>query len=109
MFSVAEYEQITEDEFQIHLFIESTDPQMARMAMDLLKTENPTMQCLKVKVKEIENSVWYNQKKKYGKLENFRKEKFLKPSNSKIRSAGGLASFAEGETIRRNTSSSRRI
>ena len=31
LFSVAEYEQMSGDEFQIQLFIESADPQMARM------------------------------------------------------------------------------
>ena len=39
-------------------YIEIADPQMARIAMELLEKENPTIQRLKVKAKEIENSVW---------------------------------------------------
>ena len=35
LFSVAEYEQMSGDEFQIHMFIESADPQMAKMAKEL--------------------------------------------------------------------------
>ena len=67
LFSVVEYEQMSGYEFQIHLFIESANSQMAKTAMELLETENPTMQRLKVKVKEIENYVWYNQIKKIWK------------------------------------------
>ena len=74
---------MTGDEFQIHLFIESANFQMAKMATKLLETEKPTMQRLQVKVKEMENSIWYSQKKEYEKMTNFRKEKFCKPCNSK--------------------------
>ena len=71
------------NEFQIHLFIESADSQMAKMATELLETENPTMQRLKVKVKETKNSIWYRQKKEYRKMANFKKEKFCEPCNTK--------------------------
>ena len=74
---------MTGDEFQIHLFIESANSQMAKMATKLLETEKPTMQRLQVKVKEMENSIWYSQKKEYEKMTNLRKEKFCKPCNSK--------------------------
>ena len=50
-FSVAEYEDMTGDELQIHLFVESADSQNAKMATELLETENPTMQRLQVKSK----------------------------------------------------------
>ena len=40
---------------------------MARIAMDILEKENPTMRKLKVKVKETENGVLYSQKKIMGK------------------------------------------
>ena len=63
LFSVAEFEQMTGDESQIHVLIESADPQMARIALELLEKENSTIQRPKFKVKEIKNSVWYNQKK----------------------------------------------
>ena len=59
-FSVAEYDEMTGDEFQIHLFIESPDAHMQKLATELLGKENSTMQKLKVKVKETENALWYN-------------------------------------------------
>ena len=39
LFSVADYEYLSGDEFQIHLFIESADSQMAKMATELLETD----------------------------------------------------------------------
>ena len=63
LLSAAEFDQMTGDEMVIHLFKESADAQMARIAMDILEKENPTMRKLKVKVKETENGVLYSQKK----------------------------------------------
>ena len=73
--SVAELDSITGDEMGIHLFDECADNQMARLAMDLLAKENPTMQELKIKVKETENSIWSNNGKNYGKIVAYQKEK----------------------------------
>ena len=70
----------------IQLFVESADTLMARNAMELLEKENPSMQKLKVKVKETENSIWYSQKKEYGKVANFQKDKYCKPCKSKTQS-----------------------
>ena len=86
LYSVAEYNDMTGDEFQIHLFIELADTQMSKNSTELLGTENPTMQKLKVKVKETENASWYNHRKEYGKMANIRKEKYCKPCNSKTHS-----------------------
>ena len=82
LYSVAEYDKMTGDEFQIHLFIESGDSQLSKIATELLGKDNPTMYKLKIKVKETENSTWYSWKKEYGKMANLRKEKFCKPCNS---------------------------
>ena len=62
LLSAAEFDQMTGDEMVIHLFKESADAQMARIAMDILEKENPTMRKLKVKVKETENGVLYSKK-----------------------------------------------
>ena len=56
LLSVAEFDSMTGDEMVIPIFTESTDPHMARLVMDMPEKENPTMQSLKVKVKETENS-----------------------------------------------------
>ena len=45
-------------EFQIHLFLNSADAHMSKIATELLEKENPTMQQLKTKVKESENTTW---------------------------------------------------
>ena len=63
LFSVVEFEELTGDEYQIHLFFETAVPQMVKTAKELLEKDNPTMQKLKVKIKETENSVWFIQKK----------------------------------------------
>ena len=75
---MAKYEDLTGDEFQIHLFNESGDAHMQKIATELLGKENPIMQQLKIKVKESENATWYNQKRA-----KIRKEKFCKPFDSK--------------------------
>ena len=47
---------MTGDEMVINLFTKCTDSRI--LALDLLTKENPTMQELKIKVKETENSIW---------------------------------------------------
>ena len=56
LYSGAEYDDMTGDEFWIPLFIESADSHMQKIATVLLGTENPTMPKLKVKVKETKNA-----------------------------------------------------
>ena len=68
---------MTGDEFQIHMFIESAYSKMSKIATELLWTENPTMQKLKVKVKETEYSTWYSQKKEYRKMANLKKRSIV--------------------------------
>ena len=75
LYSVTGYDNVTGDEFQIHLFIELADSHMQKIATQLWGTDNPTMEKLKVKVKETENATWYNQKREYGKMANLRKDK----------------------------------
>ena len=54
LLSVVEFDSMTGDEMAIHLFDECAASQMSRIAIDLLAKENPTMQNLKIKVKETE-------------------------------------------------------
>ena len=84
LYSVAEYDDITGDKFQIHLFILSADSHMQKIATELLDIENPMMQQLKVK--ETENHTWYNQRREYRKMANLKKEKYCKPCNRKTHS-----------------------
>ena len=74
---------MTGDEMVIHLFAENADPPIARLAIDMLEKENPMMQSLKVKVKDKENSIWFNNGTNYGKSSTFQKEKYCKQCNSK--------------------------
>ena len=84
---MAEYDEMTGDEFQVHLFIESANAHMRKLATEVLGKENQTMQQLKVMVIETKNALWYNQKKDYGKMANVRKgNKFCKPCNNKMHS-----------------------
>ena len=83
---MAEYDDMTGEEFQIHLFIESANSHMQTVATELLGKENPTMQQLKVKEKETENATLYNQKREYGNMANMKKDKYCQQFNSKIHS-----------------------
>ena len=84
-YSVAEFEEMSGDEFQIHLFIREADAQMSRIATELLEKEKPTIHQLTTKIKETEAEVWYNQRKEFCTMANVKREvtKFCKPCNSK--------------------------
>ena len=58
---------------------------MSKIATEVSEKDTPTMYQLKTKVKETESSVWYGQRKEYGKMANVKKDssKFCKPCNSK--------------------------
>ena len=99
------------NEFQIHLFINSANAHISKIATELLEKENPTMQQLKTKVKETENATWYNQRKEYDKMANIKKDKFSKPCNSKTRfeaDCWGLVVTADIETIKQHIVKSKR-
>ena len=51
-YSVAEFEKMRGEELQIDLFIRDADPQMSKIATEILEKDTPTMQQLKTKVKE---------------------------------------------------------
>ena len=52
-----ELEQMTGEELMIRLFIRDADPQMSKLATEILKTEKPTVHELRTKVKETEAAV----------------------------------------------------
>ena len=56
-YSVVEFEQMTGEELMIHLFIRDADPQMRKLATEILQTEKLTFHQLRTKVKETEAAV----------------------------------------------------
>ena len=82
-YSVVEFDQMTGEELMIHLFMRDADPQMSKLATDILRTNKATVHELRTRVKETEAAVWYN-RKEYGKMANAKKEStmFCKPCNS---------------------------
>ena len=61
--SVIEFDNMSLDEFLIHLFIRDADSQMARNALEVLERDKPNIHMLVNKIKETESAVWYNNKK----------------------------------------------
>ena len=51
--SVAEFEKMSGEELQIHLFIRDADPQMSRIATEVLEKDKPTMHQLKLKSRKL--------------------------------------------------------
>ena len=82
-YSVVEFDQVTGEELMILLFMRDADPQMSKLATDILRTNKPMVHELRTRVKETEAAVWYNQKECW-KMANAKKEStmFCKPCNS---------------------------
>ena len=55
LLEVAEVENITADELGIHVFTESGDPTMTKLALDELATEKPSLKRLTNSVKSTES------------------------------------------------------
>ena len=56
---ICDWESMTKDEFLIHLFAESADMTMSKIAMEILSSKNPKIADLRSKIAETENSLWY--------------------------------------------------
>ena len=56
--SVTELEDMTKDEWGIHLFAEATNQQMTKVAMELLATKDPSILGMKMKIIEVKSSIW---------------------------------------------------
>ena len=52
--SVIEYDKMSLDEFLIHLFIRDAYRQMAKMALEILERDNPSIHMVVNKIKETE-------------------------------------------------------
>ena len=57
--SVAEFEKMTSDEMILHLFAETADSTMSRLALEILSTGDPKNADLRTRVTEVENAIWY--------------------------------------------------
>ena len=77
--SVIEFDNMSLDEFLIHLFIREADSQMAKIAQEILERDKPNIHMLVNKIKETEAAVWYNNKKEFGRMANMRPPKYCKP------------------------------
>ena len=53
---ICDWESMTKDEFLIHLFAESADMTMSKIAMEILSGKKPTVAELRNKIAETENS-----------------------------------------------------
>ena len=78
--------KMTQDQFLIHLFGESADQTMSKIAMEILSGAIPTVAALRTKVAETENSLWYNAGRNLGKFAGGQAPptgaRFCKPCNS---------------------------
>ena len=58
---VIEWENMSKDQFLIHLFAESCSCNvMSKLSMEILSSDNPTVADLRKKISETENSLWYS-------------------------------------------------
>ena len=67
LMSVAEFETMTKDQFILHLFAETADATMSKLALDILSSPNPNVADLRNKVTEVENAIWYKGTQGIGK------------------------------------------
>ena len=66
--SVAKFERMSSDEMIIHLFVETADSTMSRLALEILSAENPKVADLRTRVTEVENALWYKGAQGLGKV-----------------------------------------
>ena len=65
---VIDWENMTKDQFLIHLFAEGCSCNvMSKLAMEVLSSDNPTVADLRKKISETENSLWYSDNQKLSK------------------------------------------
>ena len=66
--SVAEFSDMSADEMVIHLFAETADVVMSKLALEILATSKPMVSNLRVRVTETENAIWYKHSSGLGKM-----------------------------------------
>ena len=90
---VIEWENLSKDQFLIHLFAESCSCNvMSKLSMEVLSSNNPTVADLRKKISETENSLWYSNSQNLSKFAggvtdgnpggSTTGQKFCKPCNS---------------------------
>ena len=108
MLDVAEVETMTADELRIHIFTESVDPTMTKLALVEFSTDVPSLERLKNSIKATESSKWYdvNTHKGYSKAATSHREKHCNKCDSRGHTSDncwGLVQTAENITIEVNT------
>ena len=68
LMSVAEFTTMTQDEMLIHIFAETADPTMSRIALEVLASEKTSTDELRTRVTETESALWYKGTQKLGKI-----------------------------------------
>ena len=66
---VIDWENMTKDQFLIHLFAESCSCNvMSKLSMEVLSSNTPTVAELRKKISQTENSLWYSSSQNLGKF-----------------------------------------
>ena len=66
---VIDWENMTKDQFLIHLFAESCSCNvMSKLSMEVLSSNTPTVAELRKKISQTENSLWYSNSQNLGKF-----------------------------------------
>ena len=78
-FRIIEFQQMTGDEFIIHLFTRDADITMGKIAQEVLKEAKPDVNNLVNRIQEYESESWYNPKQKeYGRMASSRPQRYCK-------------------------------
>jgi hypothetical protein len=68
LMSVAEFEKMTSDKMILHLFAETADSIMSRLALEILSAVDLKVADLRTRVTEVENAIWYKRHQGMGKV-----------------------------------------
>ena len=70
LMSVAEFSTMSPDEMLIHIFAETADTTMSKIALEVLASAKPTTAELRTRVTETESALWYKGTPNLGKIAN---------------------------------------
>jgi hypothetical protein len=83
LMSVAEFETMTKEHYILHLFAETADSTMSKLALDILSSTNPNIAELRNKVTEVENAIWYKSTQGLSKAATFIAGRYCETCKSK--------------------------